>query len=73
MSIQELLEELRRIDELQSMMDAMTPASTSGHTGIGHLLTVSIERARMRLQDRFSSSQIEAATRMRQILSEESA
>ncbi|MEZ5465258.1 MAG: hypothetical protein R3F22_08575 [Lysobacteraceae bacterium] len=72
-SIRELLDELGRIDEMQSMVDAMDPASPSGNPGICHLLTVSIQRARSRLRDRFSSSQIEAATRMRQILSEESA
>ncbi len=72
MTIRELLDELHRIAEMQSMADAMDIASPSASRS-GHLLGVAIQRAQARLRDRFPRHQIEAAARMRQILSEESA
>jgi len=73
MTIRELLDELARIAEMQSMADATEPASTSDQPRSRHLLTVAIQRAQSRLRDRFSSQQIEAATRLRRILSDETA
>ena len=73
MTIRELLDELGRIAEMQSMVDSMDGASPSEKPRSSHLLTVAIQRAHARLQDRFSAHQIQAATRMRQLISEDAA
>ena len=71
MTIRELVDELARIAEMQSMVDSMDRASSSEKPRSSHLLTVAIQRAQSRIQDRFSSHQIQAATRMRQLLAED--
>jgi len=73
MTIRDLLDELGRIDEMRSLADSKGQSNHAETSRSGHLLAVAIDRAQTLLQARFSASQIEAATRMRQILSEEAA
>lgn len=73
MTIRELLDELERIAEMQAMIDSMNRSSAPGNARASQLLSMSISRTQSRLRDRFSSSQIEAAMRMRRILSEQTA
>ena len=73
MTMRELLNELKRIAEMQSMVESLDQSTPSGKSQAGRLLAMSIQRAQQQLQARFSPRQLEAAMRMQQLMSEEAA
>ena len=70
MTIRELLDELRRIAEMQSMVESINRSAPVAGARTSQLLTVAIKRAESRLRERFPDHRIQAATRMSQLLAE---